>query len=199
VKPRFYTGEEGRGNGSILFIPGNPYSPFVAPAPREKVLPDFSKKIPEKWSSGPIDNWGDYRSEMSTRDEGARGLPLDHRHPLAGKHGIEDHKEYTARKLMERLHQGDAAYFEGLAKTLRKFKTLNGNPWPELKDQDQEVVDAIRIAAQEADEPPYQHAVLEKLAWAGDYKLDKLLTNYLTPLGFGWLPSRKEGRPKKLP
>lgn len=198
MKPRFYTGEDGHGDGSISFCPGNPNSPIVNPAPRERPLPDFSKGIPKKFSIGPVDNWGEYRQEMGVRDEGTRGLAIDYQHPHHKALGIRDHKEAVAKRMLEALHDGDSGYFEGLAKMLRKFKSVNGNPKPEPGDQDQEVLDAIRIAAQEADAPPFQHEVLTALGWRG-YKLDKLLEHYLIPLGFGWLPRRKGGRPKKLP
>ncbi len=193
---RIFSSSEGDGYGTISFCPGHPNSPFVRPGQRQSPPLDFTKK---KGSDGPIDNWGDFREEMGVRDQGARGVPIDYQPAHHKVLGLRDSKEAVASRMLEALHAGNSAYFEGLAKMLRKFKTVKGNPLPEPDDQAQEVLDAIRIAAQEADGPPFQHDVLDKLCWPANYKLDKLSHHYLTPLGFGWLPRRRSGRPKKLP
>lgn len=207
MKTRVFTGD---GGGSIEFIPGHPESPLVTPAPYEKPWPNFSKSIPKRFWAGTADNWGLYSREMAVRDEGFRGLPVDHRHPRLEAAGIRDHKEGVAAQLLAALHEGDYTYFDGLADTLRKFEKLEGNPTPEARLQD--VTAAIRAAAIECDGVPTQKAVFD--CWVPgrgpNYSIEdakgrdavlwkKFKTDKLVPLGFQWLPAGTKGRPRKSP
>ena len=210
MKPRFFTGlQNGDGDGSIQFIPGNVKSPIVTPAQYEKPLPKFSKGIPNRGWAGRDDGWGLYSPEMAVRGEGFRGLPLSYRHPRLEALGIRDHKLAVADLMLQALHEGDFTYFAGLAEALKKFEDLDGDATPKPKLED--VVAAIRSAALAADGIPTQRAVFD--AWsptrgnltkaqflardAGLWK--KFRDDKLAPIGFQWLPAGKVGRPKKLP
>ncbi len=207
----------GEGGGVICFREGN-LPPMVSP-----VSPETHIEGDDYGEIGFKSAWGRFEKEMSTRDEGFRGVSIEHNyvdsHPediqkKMRKNGIVDHKVNTARNLLKALHQGDAAYFEGLAKAIRKYnalpekriyvKNLHFSKWPIVKDFSQvaewpdqfnEVIEAIGKAAEKAKGVPFDHQVNDQLKTR--QRLDALRNNYLRPLGFAWLPSRPRGRPRK--
>jgi len=191
MNPRSWTGD---GGGIIYFVEGYP-SAFVTPSPPAgKPLPDFEKGIPDKWDSGPVDAWGHYSGEIAVRDEGSRGLPIDHVNQQHAAFGISDHKEGIERRLLEKLHDGDAAYFEGLAQALRRYKARKGNPIPDTTAKDRQILETIASLTTELDQPPSLPAVYERIG-AGWGKQDDF-KKHLKRLGFEWLPRRGTGRPR---
>jgi hypothetical protein len=191
-----YTGE---GGGQITFQAGNP-RPVVTPAP----VPDHDDtpgtkeagRIGAKWKP----HWENYGKELATRDEGCRGLPIDYQPPDHKALGIRDHKEATAARMMEALHQGDADYFKGLVKALEAYEKNNGREkilaHSDIAKRRCDTLESIRQAATETGGIPSVERIKNlngnSRSDNKDFRKDSLI-----PIGFGWIPMNPKGRPKK--
>jgi hypothetical protein len=203
--PKTYTGE----GGGVILLAFQGGVPFVNVTPVE--VPehppiDFEKAMAAPpgmvFREGPRrkKHWEDFWSEMAVRDQGARGLPIDHTNPKAELAEFEDIKLHVSRDMLSALHRGDADYFERLSKALRAYDAPGGRD-EYLKHKDIHParaagIEAIRKATAQARREPFVEEV--KAAYGSTGTNSEFRKQVLIPLGFGWLkPAAKRGAPKK--
>lgn len=194
-----YTGD---GGGEITFQAGNS-RPVVTPGPVPR-HDDDPGGIPNSVQAGRIgdqlqSHWEKYGQELFTRDEGDRGLPIDFKPPHHKDLGLRDHKDATADRMMQALHKGDFAYFEGLAKALQAYEKPGGKIRQRghggISAAREQGVEAIREAARIACGVPTVDAINNCYRQASCTNKD-FRNQVLIPLGFGWILNIGRGKPK---